>query len=330
MAQKNTPVLDPRTQWFLNFLVEMKRPQVFEVPVEEARMMYVKGQELFAPVKLPAQIEDRTLPVGPKGDVRIRIMRPEGSSTPLPVVMYFHGGGWVLGDAATYDAFMRRLVHGTGAAVVFVEYRRSPEEHYPVPLEECYAATKWVAEHGAELGLAPSRLAVAGDSAGGNMATAVCLLAKERGGPRIAAQALIFPPTGPGYETESLREFGQGYFLTAETSRWFWRQYAPDRLADKEPTACPMLATLDQLKDLPPALIMTAECDILRDEGEAYARKLMQAGVTVTCTRYLGAIHGFMGANALIETPATRAATAQMSAMLKEALAEKAASVSVR
>lgn len=330
MAQNNTPVLDPRTQWFLNFLIEMKRPQVFEVPLEEARMLYVRGQELFAPAKLLAHLEDRTIPVGPKGNVQIRIVRPEGSSTPLPVLMYFHGGGWVLGDAATYDAFMRRLVHGTGAAVVFVEYRRSPEEHYPVPLEECYAATKWVAEHGAELGLDPSRLAVAGDSAGGNMATAVCLLAKERGGPRIAAQVLIYPATGSDFDTPSFQEFGQGYFLTKEASRWFWRQYAPDRSADKEPTACPLLASLEQLKDLPPALVMTAECDILRDEGEAYARKLMQAGVTVTCTRYLGAIHGFMGANALIETPATRAATAQMSTMLKEALAEKAASVSVR
>lgn len=330
MAQDNTLVLDPRTQWFLNFLIEMKRPQVFEVPLEQARMLYVKGQELFAPAKLPAEIEDRTIPVGPKGNVQIRIMRPEGSSAPLPVVMYFHGGGWVLGDAATYDAFMRRLVHGTGAAVVFVEYRRSPEEHYPVPLEECYAATKWVAEHGNEIGLDSSRLAVAGDSAGGNMATVVCLLAKERGGPRIAAQVLIYPATGSDFDTPSFHEFGQGYFLTAETSRWFWHQYAPDRSADQEPTACPLLASLDQLKDLPPALIMTAECDILRDEGEAYARKLMQAGVSVTCTRYLGEIHAFMGANALIDTPPTRAATAQMSAMLREALAEKAASVGVK
>ena len=330
MTQNNTPVLDPRTQWFLNFLIEMKRPQVFEVPLEQARMLYVKGQELFAPAKLPADLEDRTIPVGPRGNVQIRIVRPEGSNAPLPVIMYFHGGGWVLGDASTYDAFMRRLVHGTGAAVVFVEYRRSPEEHYPAPLEECYAATQWVAEHGRELGLDPSRLAVAGDSAGGNMATVVCLLAKERGGPRIAAQVLIYPATGSDFDTPSFHEFGQGYFLTAEVSRWFWHQYAPDRSADKEPTACPLLASLDQLKDLPPALIMTAECDILRDEGEAYARKLMQAGVTVTCTRYLGAIHAFMGANALIDTPPTRAATAQMSAMLREALAEKAASVGVK
>ncbi len=326
----DTPVLDPRTQWFLNFLIEMKRPQVFEVPVPEARMMYVKGQELFASAVLPVKIEDLALPVGPRGDVRIRILRPESSRDPLPCLVYLHGGGWVLGDASTYDAFMRKLVHGTGAAVVFVEYRRSPEERYPVPLEECYAAIKWVAEHGAELQIDATRLAVAGDSAGGNMATVVCLLAKQRGGPAISTQVLIYPGTGSSFDSPSFQQFGEGYFLTAETSRWFWHQYAPDRSVDKEPTACPLNATLDQLKDLPPALIITAECDVLRDEGEAYARKLMKAGVPVTCTRYLGAIHGFLGANALADTPAARAATAQMMAMLKESLAEKTASVAVK
>jgi acetyl esterase len=324
------PVLDPRTQWFLNFLIEMKRPQVFEVPVEEARTMFVKGQQLFAGAALPARIEDRTLAVGPKGSVRIRTFKPEGADGSLPVVMYFHGGGWVLGDAATYDHLMRKLANGAAAAVVFVEYSRSPEERYPVPVEECYAATKWVAEHGSELGLDTSRLAVAGDSAGGNMAAVVCMLAKERGGPRIAAQALVYPATGSGFDSPSFRQFAEGYYLTAEASRWFWHQYAPDRSADQDPKACPLLASLDQLKDLPPALIITAECDILRDEGEAYARKLTEAGVPVTCTRYLGAIHGFMGANALADTPAARSAVAQVNATLKEALAEKAASVTVK
>ncbi|HEX7286210.1 MAG TPA: alpha/beta hydrolase [Candidatus Angelobacter sp.] len=327
MSDPARPVLDPRTQWFLNFLIELKRPQVFEVPVEEARAMFVKGQQLFATSQLPAKTEDRTLPVGPRGSVRIRTFKPEGADGSVPVVMYFHGGGWVLGDAATYDHLMRKITNGATAAVVFVEYSRSPEERYPVPVEECYAATKWVVEHCSELGLDASRLAVAGDSAGGNMAAAVCLLAKERGGPRIAAQALVYPATGSGFDTPSFQQFGEGYYLTAEASRWFWHQYAPDRSADQDPHACPLLASLDQLKDLPPALIITAECDILRDEGEAYARKLTEAGVPVTCTRYLGAIHGFMGANALADTPAARAALAQMNAMLKEALAEKAASV---
>jgi acetyl esterase len=330
MSDRTRPVLDPRTQWFLNFLSELKRPQVFEVPVEEARMMFVKGQQLFANQLTRARIEDRMLPVGPKGSVSIRIFKPEGSAGGLPIVMYFHGGGWVLGDAESYDRFIREVTVGSGVAVVFVEYSRSPEERYPVPLEECYAATKWIAEHTSELGLDATRLAVAGDSAGGNMAAVVCMLAKQRGGPRITAQALIYPATGSDFDTPSFREFAEGYYLTAEASRWFWHQYVPDRSADKEPTACPLLASLEQLKDLPPALVITAECDILRDEGEAYARKLTEAGVPVTCTRYLGAIHGFMGANALAQTPAARAATAQMNDMLRAALAEKAASVTVK
>jgi len=324
-----TPVLDPRTQWFLNFLADMKRPQVFEVPVAEAREMYVKGQKLFPITAPPAQIEDRIIRAGPKGSIPLRIFRPQNNSAKLPVVMYFHGGGWVLGNAETYERFMRDIVGGTGAAVVFVDYRLSPEEHYPVPLEECYAATKWIAEHGSELNLDSTRLAVAGDSAGGNMATAACILARQRGGPAICAQALIYPATDSSFDTPSFHQFGDGYYLTAETSRWFWHQYAPDRSVDKEPTACPLNATLAQLKDLPPALIITAECDILRDEGEEYARKLMQAGVSVTSTRYLGAIHGFMGANALAETPACIAATAQVNSILREALAPKAITTSV-
>lgn len=323
------PVLDPRTQWFLNFLIDLKRPQVFEMPLAEAREMYVRGQKLFPVTAPPAQIEDRVIQAGPKGTIPLRIFRPKNSSGKLPIIMYFHGGGWVLGNAETYERYMRELTNGTGAAVVFVEYSLSPEEHYPVPLEECYAATKWVVEHASELNFDSTRLAVAGDSAGGNIATATCLLARQRGGPDICAQALIYPATGASFDTPSFHQFGEGYYLTAETSRWFWHQYAPDRSVDKEPTACPLNATLDQLKDLPPALIITAECDILRDEGEAYARKLMQAGVSVTCTRYLGAIHGFMGANALAGTPACMAATAQVNAMLREALTQKATTVSV-
>jgi acetyl esterase len=220
------------------------------------------------------------------------------------------------------------MTNGADAAVVFVEYIRSPESCYPGPLEECYAATKWVAEHGEDLGVDASRMAVVGDSAGGNLSAAVCLLAKQRGGPKIAAQALLYPATGSNFDTPSFQQFATGHFLTAEAGRWFWHQYAPDRAADREPTACPLTASHDQLKDLPPALVITAECDILRDEGEAYARKLTEAGVPVTCTRYLGTIHGFMSINALAETPAAQAAIVQMNGMLRAALAGKPASVS--
>jgi acetyl esterase len=215
------------------------------------------------------------------------------------------------------------MANGAGAVVIHVEYTRSPEARYPVALEECYEATKWVAEHGRQLEVDATRLAVAGDSAGGNLAAAVSLLAKQRGGPKIEAQALFYPATASTFDTPSFHQFGEGYYLTAAASRWFWNQYAPDRSVDTEPTACPLVATVEQLQGLPPALIITAECDILRDEGEAYAAKLTEAGVPVMCTRYLGSIHGFMSVNALAETPATRAALAQMNGMLREALAEQ-------
>jgi acetyl esterase len=320
-----TVVLDPKTRWFLDFLKSSGRPQVNQVPVAEAREMYVKGQNMVPLLKKPAQIEDRTIPSAAGGNLQLRIFRPEGSSGPLPVVMYFHGGGWVLGDADTYDYYMRELTNGSGAAVVFLEYSRSPEARYPVALEECFAATKWVAAHGSELNVNSSQMAVAGDSAGGNMAAVVCLLAKQRGGPEITAQVLIYPATGHVFDSTSFHEFATGYFLTRETSQWFWQQYTGGAAVEHEPTACPLQATLDQLKGLPPALVITGECDVLRDEGEAYARKLIQAGVTVTCTRYLGAIHGFMGINALADTPATLAARAQVHAMLREALSKQTA-----
>ncbi|HEU4413756.1 MAG TPA: alpha/beta hydrolase [Candidatus Angelobacter sp.] len=319
-----TVVLDPKTQWFLKFLENTGRPQVSQFPVEEARAMYARGQAMVPVVKHPAKTEDRTIP---NQNLKLRIFRPQDSSGRLPVVMYFHGGGWVLGDADTYDYFMREIVRGTGAAVVFVEYSRSPEARYPVALEECYAATRWVAEHGGELGLLTSRLAVAGDSAGGNLATAVCLLAAQRGGPAIAAQALTYPATGSDFESASFQQFATGYFLTREISQWFWQQYTGGQPVEHEPTACPLQATLEQLKGMPPALIITGECDVLCDEGEAYARKLTQAGVAVTCTRYLGAIHGFTGINALADTPSARAATAQLNAMLREALSARAAEI---
>jgi acetyl esterase len=322
---ESTVVLDPKTQWFLDFLKSSGRPQVHQVPVAEAREMYVKGQNLVPLIKKPAQIEDRSIPSGSGGDLKLRIFRPEGSSEPLPVVMYFHGGGWVLGDADTYDYSMRELTNGTGTAVVFVEYSRSPEARYPVAVEECFAATQWVAAHGSELKLNSSQIAVAGDSAGGNMATVVCLLAKQRGGPEIAAQVLIYPATGHIFDSASFREFATGYFLTRENSQWFWQQYTGGAAVEHEPTACPLAATLEQLRALPPAMVITGECDVLRDEGEAYARKLTQAGVPVVCTRYLGAIHGFMGINALADSPPTKAARAQVHAMLREALTRQTA-----
>jgi acetyl esterase len=325
----NRSILDPKNQWFLDFLKQLNRPQVFEVPLEQARAMHERGQELFPLPKLPAKVEERTIQCGPKGTIGLKIVRAENASAELPVILYFHGGGWVLGSFATYDLFVRQIVNGTGAALVFVEYSLSPEERYPVALEECYAATKWVSENGAGLGIDASRQAVAGDSAGGNLAAAVCLLAKERGGPRILGQTLIYPATGSSFDTPSFHEFGHGYYLTTEASRWFWHQYAPDRSSDNDPHACPLAASIEQLAGLPPALIITGECDVLRDEGEEYARKLMQAGVSAACTRYLGVIHGFIGVNALAESEPARAAVSQINHWICQRLGASNAAVAV-
>jgi acetyl esterase len=272
---------------------------------------------------LPADIENRTIPGGPNGEISINIVRPQGSSndTLLPIVMYFHGGGWVSGDFGTHERFVRELANKANVAIVFVNYTLAPEAQYPVQIEQAYAATKWVAENGQSINVDPSRLAVVGDSAGGTMAAAVTLLAKERGGPKIAFQALLCPGTDANFNTPSYNEFQEGYYLTREEMEWFWDNYAPDNATRKEPTASPLQASIDQLKGLPRALVITDENDVLRDEGEAYAHKLMQANVTVTATRYLGTIHDFMVINAIADTPAARGAADQASEMLKKELA---------
>ena len=223
-------------------------------------------------------------------------------------------------DFATHERLMRELSIRTRAAVVVVNYSRSPEARYPTASEEAYAATKWAAERGVELGLNGRRLAIAGDSAGGNLTAVVTLLAKARGGPRIAYQALFYPVTDAGMDTESYREFAEGPWLTRASMEWFWDAYCPDATQRCEPTLSPLRASLGQLSGLPPALVITAEADVLRDEGEAYARKLRQAGVDVTAVRYQGICHDFMMLNALAETNAARNAVCQAAQALKTVL----------
>jgi acetyl esterase len=318
----NQPVLDPTTQFFLKYLEDGKYPELHTLPVPEARVQFAKGQAAVPVALLPADIEKRTLPVGPKGSVEVTIVRPKGNKSPLPVVMYFHGGGWVVGNFETHERIVREIVNGVNAAVVFVEYSLSPEVHYPIANEEAFAATKWVAAHGSEIGVNANQLAVAGDSAGGNMAAVVSLLAKERGGPKISAQVMFYPATGGAGDLPSRQQFANGYYFTAETGLWFWNHYIGDTPSKGlEPLCLPLLASVEKLRGLPRALIITAECDVLRDEGEAYARKLTQAGVSVAATRYLGAIHGFTVANVLAATPPTRGAIAQAIAMLRETFA---------
>ncbi|MGV9351404.1 alpha/beta hydrolase [Streptomyces spiralis] len=313
--------LDPQAERFLAALEATGAPPLESLSPAEARAGALAGQRAAKAVLKPVHIHEQHLPVGPGGQVLVRIVRPEPSCGTLPAVMYFHGGGWVLGDRISYDRTTRDLAHASGAAVVFVEYTRSPEARYPVALEEVYAATAWIAEHGQQLDLDGSRLAVAGDSAGGNLATAAALLAERRGGPHLLQQVLFYPALEAGFDTPSYEQFADGFFLTRAQMRWFWDHYAPDHSVRTEATAAPLRATTDELAGLPPALVITAEADVLRDEGEAYARKLTQAGVPVVAVRYLGAIHSFTAQDALAVSPLTQAAINQAGQALRQALA---------
>lgn len=268
---------------------------------------------------LPVEEEWVTVPAR-VGDVEVRIVRPEGVAGPLPPVLYMHGGGWVLGDAATHDRLVRELAVGARAAVVFVEYARSPEARYPVALEQGYATAQWIGREGAAHGLAPERIAVAGDSAGGNMAAALTLLAKERGDVRFVQQSLYYPVTDAGMDTGSYADFADGYVLTAGTMAWFWDAYLSDPADRDEITVSPLRASLRQLADLPPALVVVGEADVLRDEGEAYAARLRAAGVPAAAVRYAGVTHDFMMLNALRGTEAARAAIGQAAGFLRAAL----------
>jgi acetyl esterase len=272
------------------------------------------------PVGKPnAHVEDTTFALGSPGDVRVRIVRPSPRTGPLPVVMYFHGG-WALCDANTHDRLVREIAIGAQVAVVFVEMGRSPEIRFPVAIERAYAATRHVAEFGSAYNLDGSRLAVAGDGTGGNVAAAVTLMAKDRRAPRISFQTLFCPVTDASCDSESYLTFHDGPWLTSQAMKWWWDSYLPDEAARGAIIASPLRATIDQLRGLPPALIITAENDVLRDEGEAYARKLWEACVRVTATRYLGTIHDFVMLNALADTPAARSAILQATTQLRMAL----------
>jgi len=311
------PILELHTQQFIDSLADA--PPIYTLSPADARSVLVQAQSI--PVGKPsAQIEDIALPVGPTGSVPIRIVRPTATAEIVPVVMYFHGGGWILGDRDTHDRLIREIAVGAKAAVVFVDYARAPEARYPIAIEQAYAATRYVADNGASLRVDPLRLAVAGDSVGGNMAAAVTLMAKKRRGPKIAFQVLFYPVTDAGFGTPSYAQFADGPWLTKRAMEWFWDAYLPDPAARKQPTATPLNASLDQLTGLPEALVIVDENDVLRDEGEAYARKLSDAGVRVTSVRYNGTIHDFVMLNALADTPATRGAIEQAVSALKEAL----------
>ncbi|MGW1544791.1 alpha/beta hydrolase [Streptomyces sp. NPDC002309] len=310
------PVLEPGAQEIAE--ATANPPFLYELGPEGARKVLDDLQA--APVAKP-DVEEKWITVGAEvGDVRVRIVKPVGGEGTLPVVLYVHGGGWVLGNAGTHDRLVRELAVGANAAVAFVEYDRSPEAKYPVAIEQAYATARWITAKGAEEGLDASRLAVAGDSVGGNMAAALTLLAKQRGDVTFLHQSLYYPVTDAAQDTVSYREFASGPFLTAKAMAWFWDCYTTDPAERAEITASPLRASLEQLTGLPPALVIVDENDVLRDEGEAYARKLTQAGVPTTSIRYNGTLHDFMMLNPLRPTQAATSAMEQAVRTLRTAL----------
>src|SRR3954454_6174684 len=305
-------VLERASQTFVE--ATANPPFLYELTPTEARKVLDDVQA--APIEKLA-VDERWITVpADVGDVQVLIVRPAGAEGTLPVILYMHGGGWVLGNAGTHDRLRRELACGAGAALVFVEYDRSPEARYPVAIEQGFATARWIVRDGAAHGLDPGRMAIAGDSVGGGMTAALTLMAQERGDVRFVHQSMYYPVTDAGMDTGSYAQFAEGYFLTAKSMAWFWDCYCPDVARRAEPFASPMRAGDELLAGLPPALVIVDEADVLRDEGEAYAARLRTAGAAVTTVRYDGITHDFMMLNPLSETHATRAAVAQAIATL--------------
>jgi acetyl esterase/lipase len=310
------PTLEPAAQRLAD--ATSKPPFLYELGADGARKVLDDLQA--APIaKLDVTEKWITVPAAVR-DVRVRIVKPPAAHRGLPAILYVHGGGWVLGNAATHDRLVRELAVGADAAVVFVEYDRSPEARHPVAIEQAYATAQWIRDAGASEGLDATRLAVAGDSVGGNMAAVLAILAKQRGDVRFVHQSLYYPVTDAAQDTDSYAQFADGPFLTAKAMAWFWDSYLPDRGKRADVTASPLRAPLEQLAGLPPALVIVDENDVLRDEGEAYARRLIQAGVPTTSVRYNAILHDFMMLNPLRETEATTAAIEQAIRTLRKAL----------
>ena len=314
------PSLEPVTQQFLD---ELAARGAFPLSGRSAASVRaaLAGLQSGPTGKPNATIEDMTFPVGPAGSVQVRVVRPKDTDATIPVVMFFHGGGWVAGDVATHDRLVREIAVATHAAVVFVQFGRAPESRFPIAVEEAYAATTYVANNADRLNLDGTRLAVVGDGTGGNMAAAVAIMAKQRRGPKIVLQVLFYPPTAANFEAASYQDWRNGPWLTKQDMEWFWDVYLPSRSDRENVIATPLSATIDELRGLPDTLLITAELDLVRDEGESYARKLQEAYVRTTCTRYIGTIHDFVMLNALADTPAARGAMAQAVASLRSALA---------
>jgi acetyl esterase len=304
--------LDPEAKMLLEQLTTVVRP-FEELSVEEARAAIVTLSAAAGEGEPVARVENRTLP-GPRGEIPVRVYTPEGRA-PFPVLVYFHGGGWVIGNLETHDGLCRHLANAAHCVVVSVDYRLAPEHPFPAPGEDAYAATRWVAGNAAALGGDAKRIAVGGDSAGGNLSAVVSLMARDRGGPPIVFQLLVYPATDLPSANMSYRENAEGYFLTAKSMHWFFAHYCGANPDASDPYLCPLRAK--NLGGLPPALVVTAEFDPLRDEGEAYAARLREAGVRTKLTRYPGMIHGFFGMGPLLTQ--ARAATREAADALRSA-----------
>ncbi|MFC5911026.1 alpha/beta hydrolase [Streptacidiphilus monticola] len=312
-----TPVLEPEAQAFVE--ATANPPYLFDLTPAEGRKAVDEVQS--GDIDKPAVDEEWiTVPGGPTGSVKARIVRPAGATGTLPVILYIHGAGWVFGNAHTHDRLVRELAVGAGAAVVFPEYDLSPEVRYPVAIEQNWTVARWIVTHGATKDLDATRLAVAGDSVGGNMTAALTLMAKQRGGVPLVQQVLFYPVTDANFDTGSYHQFATGYFLRRDGMQWFWNQYTTDESERAQITASPLRATTEQLAGLPRALVITGEADVLRDEGEAYANKLRQAGVPVTAVRFQGIIHDFVMLNALRSTQAAQGALTLAIQTLRSAL----------
>lgn len=310
-------ILEPEAQAIAD--ATANPPYLYELGPEGARKVLDDIQA--APVEKAEVGEDKWMTVPAEvGNVQVRLLKPVGAAGPLPVILYIHGGGWILGNSGTHDRLIRELCADVQAAVAFVEYDRSPEARYPVAIEQAYATAQWITKHGVEEGLDASRMAVAGDSVGGNMTAAVAIMSTQRGDVTFVQQSMFYPVTDAAQDTGSYQEFAGGPFLTAKAMAWFWDAYIPGAEQRNEITASPLRATLDDLRELPPAFVIVDQNDVLRDEGEAYAAKLTQAGVPTTSVRYNGIIHDFMMLNPVRPTRAATAAIEQAIHVLRKAL----------
>jgi acetyl esterase len=312
-----SPVLEEAAQAFAD--ATANPPYLFDLSVADGRKTVDSTQDGDFPDPAATR-QDLTVPGGPSGEVSITVYRPAGAVGTLPVILYTHGAGWVFGDVHTHDRLVRELTTRAEAATVFVSYSLSPEAKYPTAIEQLYAVLEWIAADGAAHDLDPDRIAVAGDSVGGNMTAALTILSKQRGGPRIAGQLLYYPVTDASFDTGSYHQFATGYWLRRDAMQWFWDQYTTDPAQRAEITASPLRASLSELSGLPRALVINGEADVLRDEGEAYAAKLRAAGVPVTSVQYNGTIHDFVMLNALRDSNTAKAATAQGGEFLRAVL----------